>query len=58
MINTHTAEEWHAIRVQLKAIILDPRETAGRKAEAQRILAMRPKVKPADADLFAIEYGL
>ena len=60
MIITHTDEEWRAVRAQLNAIISNPRESAARKAQAQRILAMRPKVRPVqtDAVLFAIEYGL
>lgn len=60
MTITHTAEEWRAIREQLHTIVNDPAETAARKAEARRILSMRPHVRPAqpDLDLFAIEYGL
>ena len=55
----HSAEEWQDIREQLHAIINSPHETAARRAEAERILAMRPKVRPARTDdLFAIEYGL
>ena len=60
MTITHTAEEWRGIREQLRTIVNDPTESAARKAEARRILAMRPHVIPVqeDADLFAIEYGL
>lgn len=60
MIVTHTDAEWRAIRAQLQTIVNDPSETIARRTEAQRILTMRPQVRPAsaDADLFAIEYGL
>jgi hypothetical protein len=60
VIITHTDEEWRAIRAQLQAIVDDSSEMIARRTEAQRILTMRPHVRPApaDADLFAIEYGL
>ncbi|MCR2763889.1 hypothetical protein NQ152_10270 [Microbacterium sp. zg.B48] len=60
MIIRHTAEEWRGIRARLQTIVNDPSETIARRAEARRILTMRPHVQPAqaDADLFAIEYGL
>ena len=60
VIITYTDEEWRRVRAQLQAIVNDPCETIARRVEAQRILAMRPHVARAraDADLFAMEYGL
>lgn len=60
MIIPYTDEECRAIRAQLQTIVNDSSETFARRSEAQRILTMRPHVRPApaDADLFAIEYGL